>query len=185
MKTLMIDVDNVITDSLFLDLINEFLGTKHKLDNLKGYYLQELVKDRKEEFWYWVKEKNFYENAPLFEGCYEVLKKLNEVYDIYIVTAYLWNDCLDISGDNLRNKYYYLREMFPFIEPNKYIFTTNKKLMKFDIRIDDKLENIEDADIKLLFTAWHNRDLDDVYLKEKGVIRVNNWKDIEKYFFQK
>lgn len=180
MKRIMVDVDNVITDSIFLDLINEFLKTNYVLNDLKGYYLQELIKDRKKEFWEYVRDRNFYERATLFADCYEVLKQLNAVYDVYIVTAYLWNDTIDISGDNLRNKYYYLREMLPFIEPDKYIFTTNKNLMNFDIKLDDKLENLEGADIKLLFTAWHNRDLRDVDLKNKNVIRVNNWCDIEK-----
>ena len=35
----MVDVDNVITDSDFLDLINEFLGTNYKLIDLEKYYL--------------------------------------------------------------------------------------------------------------------------------------------------
>lgn len=180
MKTLMVDMDNVITDGIFLDLINEFLGTNYKLLDLKNYYLQELISDKKEEFWNYVKDKNFYEGASLFEDCFGVLEKLNTKYDVYIVTAYLWNDYLDISGDNLRNKYYYLREKLPFIKPEKYIFTTNKNIMDFDIRIDDKLENVVKAEVSLLFTAWHNKDLDDEYLKEKDVIRVNGWKDIEK-----
>ena len=180
MKTLMVDMDNVITDGIFLDLINEFLGKNYRLNDLKNYYLQELIEDRKEEFWDYVKDRNFYEGATLFNGCFEVLEKLNEKYDIYIVTAYLWNDCIDLSGKNLCNKYYYLRVMLPFIGPNKYIFTTNKNLMRFDIRIDDKLENVIGTQIGLLFDAWHNRDLDDKYLKENDVIRVNSWDDIEK-----
>ena len=180
MKTLMVDMDNVITDSRFLDLINEFLGTNYEWNDFKTYYLQEIIGDKKEEFWEWVKDRNFYEGAILFEGCYDVLRKLNDKYDLYIVTAYLWNDVIDISGDNLRNKYYYLREMLPFINPNKYIFTTNKNLLKFDIRIDDRLDNIMEADTKILFTAWHNRDLDDKFLEDNNVIRVNSWDDIEK-----
>ena len=70
MKTLMIDMDNVITDSIFLDLINEFLGTNYKLLDLKNYYLQELISDRKEEFWEYVKDKNFYEGASLLDDCF-------------------------------------------------------------------------------------------------------------------
>lgn len=58
MKRIMVDMDNVITDSIFLELINEFLGSNYKLEELKGYYLQELVKDRKEEFWNYVKERD-------------------------------------------------------------------------------------------------------------------------------
>lgn len=180
MKTLMIDMDNVITDGIFLELINEFLNSNYKLSDLKNYYLQELIEDKKEEFWNYVKDRNFYEGAILFDGCFEVLEKLNNKYDLYITTAYLWNDCIDLSGYNLCNKYYFLKEMLPFIKPEKYIFTTNKRIIKFDIRIDDKLENVIDAEVSLLFNAWHNRELDNKYLKENNIIRVNNWYDIEK-----
>ena len=111
MKTIMVDMDNVITDSRFFVLINEFLGTNYEWNDFKTYYLQEIIGDKKEEFWNYVKDRNFYEGATLFEGCYDVLRKLNDKYDLYIVTAYLWNDVIDISGDNLRNKYYYLRNL--------------------------------------------------------------------------
>ena len=43
MKTLMIDMDNVITDSRFLDLINEFLGTNYEWNDIKTYYIQEII----------------------------------------------------------------------------------------------------------------------------------------------
>ena len=176
----MVDMDNVITDGIFLNLINEFTGEHYVLNNLNSFYLQELIKEREDEFWNWVKERNFYEGAILLEGCFEVLKKLNEVYDVYIVTAYLWKDTIDISGNNLKNKYYYLKEQLPFIKPEKYIFATNKNIMNFDIKIDDRIDNLEGADMKLLFSAWHNCDLDDSVLIENKIIRVNGWKDIEK-----
>ena len=37
-----------------------------------------------------------------------------------------------------------------------------------------------DAEIKLLFTAYHNVNITDEELKAKNLIRVNNWKEIEK-----
>lgn len=180
MKTLMIDMDNVITDGLFFDYIQEFLHKEINLEQISTYYLQELIADQKIHFWEWVKEKDFYKDAPLFKDSYEIINKLNEKYDVYIVTAYLWKDTIDISGENLRNKYNYLKNNLPFITPEKYIFTTNKNLMNFDIRIDDKLENLEGASIKLLFSAWHNKNLDEEVLKQKNIIRVNDWSDIEK-----
>ena len=181
MKTVMVDMDNVITDGVFKEYIEEFYEIKIDLDEVKTYaYVQELTKERYEEFWNYVKEKDFYFNAPLLEGCYEVLKKLNEKYDVYILTSYLWNEALDLSGDNLKNKYYYLKKMLPFIKPEKYIFSTTKQLMNFDIRIDDRINNLKGADIKLLFTAWHNKDISKEDLQKENVIRVDNWYDIEK-----
>ena len=90
MKTIMVDMDNVITDGVFHEYIEQFYNKKVDSSNVKSYYyVQELTKERTEEFWQYVSDKNFYFNAPLLNGCYEVLKKLNEKYDIYIVTSYL------------------------------------------------------------------------------------------------
>ena len=108
------------------------------------------------------------------------LKELNERFDIYIVTTYLWNEAKDISGINMMNKYYYLRETLPFIAPEKYIFASNKKIMNFDIRIDDRVKNLDGAKTKLLFTAWHNKEISEVELKANNIIRVNNWGEVLK-----
>lgn len=177
-ETLMIDMDNVITDGCFFEYIGEFLGRDLKEENVTTYFLQELVEDRKYEFWEWIKEKNFYEDAPLLPGCFEVLEKLNEKYEIYIVTAYLWKDVIDVSGANLKNKYYYLREMLPFIKPEQYIFTTNKSIMNFDIRIDDRLDNVSGSKMGLLFDAWHNQEYTMEELEKCNVRRVMNWDEV-------
>ena len=175
MKTLMIDMDDVITISNFNQYIEEFMDIKIDMNEITNYYyVQDLVKEKSDEFWKYVEDKNFYEGAPLLKDCYKVLEKLNKKYDIYIVTSYLWTDGIDLSGKCLSYKYYYLKEMLPFIDPSKYIFTTNKKLIHFDIKLDDKYENLENSNTKILFNSWHN------FNKEyNDVIRVNNWKEIE------
>ena len=138
----MIDMDDVITSGSFFSLIQEFLNKKINIDEVETYWLQDLVKERNDEFWYWVKDRNFYEDATLFDNCYHILERLNDKYDLYIVTAYLWNEVIDLSGKNLNNKYCYLRQMLPFIKPEQYVITTNKLILEFDIRIDDKLKNV-------------------------------------------
>lgn len=178
-KTIMVDMDNVITDGSFKKYIEEFYGINVNLDEIKEYtYVQELTKEKTKEFWEYVSDKSFYDDALLLEGCLKVLEDLNEKYEVYIVTSYLWNETIDLSGRNLSDKYYYLRKEIPFIKPEKYIFATNKNIMNFDIRIDDKIENLAGADVKLLFTAWHNKDISEEELENKNIIRVNNWKEI-------
>lgn len=179
MKSIMVDMDNVLTDGVFKKYIEEFYNTKIDLGKVNVYaYVQEYTKERAKEFWEYVSDKSFYDNAPLFDGAYEVLKKLNEKYKVYICTSYLWNEALDLSGNNLKEKYYYLKEKLPFINPSRYIFTTDKSIMNFDIRIDDKLNNLSGATTKLLFSAWHNKNLSESELKGENIIRVNNWKEI-------
>ena len=76
-------------------------------------------------------------------------------------------------------KYEYLYDNLPFISPQNYIFINNKKLLNCDIKIDDCLDNLKNARIKLLFTSYHNNDLSDEYLGSLGVIRVNSWLEIK------
>ena len=181
MKRIMIDMDNVITNPLFLEFVNEFLGTNYKLDDLDEYYLQNLITKDNEKFWDFIKDKNLYEDVLLFDDCYNVLEKLNECYDLYIVTAYTWGDaCNEFVANTLRDKYLFLRSKLPFIDRKNFIFATNKNIMNFDIRIDDRLNNLDGADVKLLFNAWHNKNYSDSELENQNVIRVNNWKDVEK-----
>ncbi len=48
--------------------------------------------------------------------------------------------------------------------------------------IDDKAENLEGNNkrMKLLFTAFHNKNISEKELKEQGLIRVTDWKEVEK-----
>lgn len=69
----------------------------------------------------------------------------------------------------------------PFIPPQNYIFTSNKEIINCEIKIDDKLSNLAGtAETKLLFDAYHNKNITDEELKQKGAVRVNGWEDIEK-----
>ncbi len=49
-------------------------------------------------------------------------KELNEKYDVYIVTAYIWKEDVIDAVTNLKNKFEYLNYWFPFIDINKFIF---------------------------------------------------------------
>lgn len=178
MKTLMIDMDNVITDGNILTLLEKYI--ERPIKDGDTFYLQNIVVD-KEKFWNEVMDINIYDNAPLITDAYHVIEKLNNYYDIYIVTSYIWDDKHDMSANNLKNKYIYLRQNLPFIKPEKYIFTTNKQLMSFDIAIDDRLKNLKTAKTKILFDAWHNKNEQ----ISDDTIRVSSWKEIEKILIEK
>lgn len=176
-------MDNVITDACFMKCINDFLGTNYRLEDQKDYILQNLIpENKKDEYWKYMKTSNFYDlDCPLIEGAYEALKKINKKYELYIGTAYLYTDSTpDISGDNLKNKYEYLKVKLSFIKPQQYLFIENKNLINWDIAIDDKESNLKSAKEKYLFTAWHNKSINDEELKNKGIVRVSSWSEIEK-----
>lgn len=178
MKTIMVDMDDVITNGNFSKILEDYLGYRPDFENIKNYYIQDILGDKKEDFFSKFKDMNLYENATLVPDCYEVLKELSNYYKIYICTDYIWREIIEYAGNNLKNKYNFLYKELDFIEPKNYIFTADKSIINCDIKIDDKVSNIEGAKTKLLFTAWHNKHLTKEELDNQNIIRVNNWKEI-------
>lgn len=178
MKTIMVDMDDVITYGNFSKILEDYLGYKPDLSNYKSYYLQDILGERKTDFFDKFKDINMYENATLLPDCYEILKELNNYYKIYICTDYIWREIIEYAGNNLKNKYNFLYEKLDFISPRNFIFTADKSVINCDIKIDDKIENIENANTKILFTAWHNKEISNEELEKNNIIRVNNWKEI-------
>ena len=74
MKTLMIDMDNVITDGKIFNMIESRINRKIKEHDT--YFLQELLED-KTDFYKELKNTDIYGDSELIKDCYEVLEKLN------------------------------------------------------------------------------------------------------------
>ena len=182
MKKIMVDMDDVICDGGFLSLVNQFLGTNYKIEDIKTYYIQDLIPKEKYEEWSgFFNTKNVYDYCEIIQDTYEVLEKLSKKYEIYITTAYIFRDNEEYSANNLKNKFEWLYENLPFISPKNYIFASNKEIINCDIKIDDKLSNLKGkAETRMLFTAYHNKTITEEELKQEGAIRVNGWKDVEK-----
>lgn len=87
-KTVMVDMDEVITEGGFLHLINEFAGTNYTKDDVKGYYMQDLISDKDAFFKYYI-TKNQYDYGILIPDVVEVLNILKDYYDIYICSSYI------------------------------------------------------------------------------------------------
>ena len=183
-KSIMIDMDEVIVIGRFSEFLIEFLG-EVDFNQLHSQYRQDLIKGREEEFKQIYQYKNLYKNdngdyiEPL-PNCIEVMQDLNKKYNVYIETTYIWKENVIDASTNLKNKFEYLHYWLPFIDTNNFIFMTDKTKIRYDIGIDDRLSNLENCDKKLLFTEFRNKKLTDKELKEKGVIRVNNWLDVKK-----
>ena len=183
-KSIMIDMDEVIVVGNFSKFLIEFLGDVN-FEKLNSQNRQELIRGKEEEFKKIYKYKNLYKNdrgdyiEPL-PDCVNVVKELNEKYDVYIVTAYVWKGNVIDAATNLKNKFEYLHYWFPFIDTNNFIFMSNKTKIKYDIGIDDRTSNLENCDKKLLFTEFRNKKLTDEELESKEIIRVNNWLEVKK-----
>lgn len=181
MEKLIVDMDDVIVEKGFIRMINKFLGTNYKQEDAKSYFVNDLIpKDKMNEWIEFYANNNVYDYVDIVNGAKEVLEKLNKKYDLYIVTAYVFRNEPQVSGKTLNDKYNYICKEFPFISPHKIVFISNKDLIEADIRIDDSPKKLTGkARLKLLFTAYHNKDIPKEELDKNNFIRVNNWKEVE------
>ncbi len=177
-KKLMIDMDNVITTGTFQKQIEDFLGHPISLETT-GYYLQDALKSRKEEF-FQKGPLDMYQDAPLMENAYEVIEKLNQTHDLYMISAYQIKDAPYQEGNHLKAKMDYLQKKLPFLDTSQLIFINQKNLVQTDIIIDDSIENLKCGKMKILYDAHHNQSLNPEQLKKENIIRVKNWQEIKK-----
>lgn len=176
-QTLMLDLDDVITDGSWKQQIEEFLGEKIDLEKT-GYFLENALGNRKKEYFDSLDDINMYKGVELREHAYEVIKKLNEKYELYLVSSYALADVPDRTGEHLKNKYDFIYRYLPFITQEQIIFSNCKTKMKFDIGIDDKLSNLTNCNTKLLYRQWHNTAITKENCSEPNTFIVNNWEEI-------
>lgn len=192
-KDLLLDVDEVICFSGYLEAVNDFLNTSYNIDDFDKYYIDEqaVPKEKISEFNEFVSKRNLYDYTSFLPGAIDTIKKLNEIYNIYILSACINPFDLDNSGIQFKNKYDFLRKNLPFINPRNFIFTSSKHMLKADIQIDDYIVNFDsDVKLKILFPAYHNKNIDENLLKEKNIIRAGydwktGWEEVSKILLKK
>lgn len=191
-KTILLDVDEVVCFSGFLQVLNKFLNANYHIDQFTTYYLEEEVlnEEQKPQFMEFLSTQNLYEVPDFLPGAIETLERLSKHFDIYVCSSCVNPEDLNSSGKIFKDKYNFLIEYLPFLDPRKYIFTSTKNIFKADIQIDDRIQNLEsDIETKILFPSYHNRDITDEELKEKGIIRAgtewrNAWEETEKILME-
>ncbi len=180
-KDLLLDVDDVICFPGFLPAINDFLKSNYKIDDFTNYYMEEEVipKEQMEAFNHFLRTKNLYEQATVLPGAVETIRALQELYNIYICSACVNPFDLSGSGKLFKDKYDYLLHLLPFLNPEQFIFTNAKHLLKAEIQIDDRLSNLNDSvNTKILFPSYHNKTISEEELKKKEIIRAGyEWQD--------
>ena len=171
MKRIAIDMDDVLakTTHVIIDRINQLVD--------KNYTYEELLngdKTLKEEFYghylannSFLWEPGFFEHIPVNEDAKEVVRKLSERYEIFIVSA------ATEFPNSLKEKLTWMDQHFPFITWKHIVFCGHKHMIQADYLIDDHEKNLHTfTGTPLLFTAPHNLHINDFK-------RVNNWKEVE------
>ena len=168
-----IDMDDVIADAVdrFLEWYRRDFGVNFTKADLHGTKLHAIVPEEHRKI---VKEypvqKGFFKDLPVIENSIEVIRELNNRFDVYIASAAME------FPNSLNDKYEWLDLYFPFITWKRRIFCGDKSILKGDVLIDDHDFNLSVFKGRsILFTAPHN-------MTDTKYERMNNWLDAEKLF---
>lgn len=166
-QTLGIDLDSTLNnlDEVWLKLYNH--DYNDNLTDWNNWNINEIVKrECGEKIFDYLRIPGFFYSLDIRPNAISVIDKLIEKFDIYIVTAYIPETCVDKTN--------WIKKYLPKIKPENIIFCNNKGLLNLDYLIDDGPHNIECFKQKgILYNMPYNSYLGDKYT------RVNNWLEIE------
>lgn len=175
-----IDLDEVIWDLIpaWLNAYNARMEYWHhsdetyiplKPEDIKMWNMKEYVGEHASILFNLLTEDAFWSNVELKKYAYLTLEKLNQKYDVYIITSSNYH--------SLTAKIERVLELLPFIEPSQIIISYNKQMIDVDVLIDDKPENLVNGKYhQILMDAPHNRWFDE---GNCNIERVYDWYDIE------
>ncbi|WP_421945580.1 5' nucleotidase, NT5C type [Pedobacter sp.] len=168
MDRIAIDMDEVIADVIpkFIKLYNRDFGVPLDLVIEPGNEVfMQIPEDVNQKWHEYINEPGFFRDLDVIKDSQEVIRALQEKYDVYIVSAAME------FRNSLVDKYDWLAEHFPFLDWQHIMFCGNK-IVEVDVLIDDRIKNFVNCKGRpLLYTSPHN-------LLITEYERVNSWKDI-------
>jgi len=170
-KSIALDMDGVLANNLvhYLHYYFEETGIQIKEDEVLGLPEGGCLPDKGAVRRY-LESPDFFRTLPVSPNAKEVVKDLQQQYDIFVVSAAMefpWS---------LREKRDWLAEYFPFIPWQNIVFCGDKHIIKTDYLLDDHVKNlITFSGTPLLFNTFHNVD-------EDRFERLQDWRDVHRYF---
>lgn len=170
-ESIAIDMDGVMAnvEKHFVDWYNKNHGENFSVQDIQGkseadaFPKSGIIKK-------YASTPGFFSTVPVMEDAIEAIKKLNDHYEVYIVSAAME------FPQSLIEKREWLQEHFPFISWKQIVFCGSKNVIKADYMIDDHPKNLDPfSGTSILFEAFHNLDVNAHY-------RVKNWKEVLTYF---
>ncbi|CAI2769236.1 5' nucleotidase, NT5C type [Flavobacterium collinsii] len=165
-KTIAIDMDGVLAD-IEIQLIKQYnkeSGASLTKETIRGLSEEDAFIDRTllREV---LNADNFFRSLPVMPDAVESLRRLQENFEIFIVSA------ATEFPVSLAEKVAWLAEHFPFITWENIILCGSKRIINTDYMIDDHRKNLDHCMGKpIMFTAFHN-------VNQTHHLRVNNWKE--------
>jgi 5'-nucleotidase len=175
MQRVIVDMDEVIADPMN-EMINWY-RKKYEMDvdyekMLVGSWLKGFPDEHQSLVMERILSPGFFRNLPVIADSVDVLKEMNQRYEMFIVSA------ATEFPNSLKDKMEWLLEHFPFFTWKQITLCGDKSLICGDYMIDDHLKNLKHFNgKKYLFTAAHN-------LTVTGYDRINNWKEAAEIFLK-
>lgn len=167
MKRIAVDMDGVLSDTVaqFIAWEEKETGKRKTVEEVMGCPELEAFPNSKKYLY----TEGFFRTTDVIAHSQEVLKKLNEKYEVFIVSA------ATEFPQSLTEKQSWLNEHFPFITWQQMVFCGSKRIIHADVMIDDHFKNLNDfsGSLSILFTQPHN-----AYADNGRHTRVNSWKEI-------
>lgn len=173
MTRIAIDMDDVMADTSIkiVQELNRKLNTNYQIPDL----LEDI--DLRARFYAdyqgnnsFLWEKGFFEDIPVKPNAQEVIRQLQNHYEVFIVSA------ATEFPNSLKEKMNWLETHFPFINWTHIVFCGHKYLIQADYLLDDHEKNLSTfTGTPILFTAPHNLHL-------TGYERVNSWEEVAAKF---
>lgn len=172
MERVIIDMDEVIADPMgeMIRWYEEAYGQVVDKSRMRDSWIrgfpdehQVLVRER-------LMSPGFFRNLPVMEHSVDVLREMNDKYELYIVSAAME------FPHSLKDKLDWLLENFPFLTWQQLVLCGDKKLITGDYMIDDHVRNlIHFPGKKYLFSSAHNSHITDYD-------RINDWQEAREIF---
>lgn len=174
-KSIAIDMDQVLADfyTKLCNTYNETFEDQFTQEEFLQGTSANIAPEKMKKLFQFMNEPDYFRDlAVLDKDAIEVVKELQEHYDIYIATA-----AMDVPG-SFTAKYEWLLQHFPFIPTQNIVFCGNKAVIHTDYLIDDSPRQLTAFKGKgILYHMPYNAHVDQFE-------RVHNWQEIRTYFLK-
>jgi 5'(3')-deoxyribonucleotidase len=168
MERVIIDMDEVIADTMG-EMINWYRDKYGKEVDYEKMTAGSWAKGFPAEHLPLIRERlmspGFFRNLPVMPDSVEVLREMNKVYEIFIVSAAIE------FPHSLKDKLDWLLEYFPFFTWRQLVLCGDKRMIHGDHMIDDHPRNlVHFPGKKYLYHSPHNVNVTEYH-------RLHDWKE--------
>ncbi len=172
-QSIAIDMDQVLVNMYkkMVTTYNDLFGTMMTEQEFLTASRSNLSKEQEKTLFMALNEPDYFRDLEVLDmDAIEVIRELSDRYDIYIATA-----AMEVPG-SFNAKYDWLREHFPFLNPQKFVFCGDKSVIHTDYLIDDSPSQLKAfKGTGLLYDMPYNAHVE-------GYERLAGWNAVRAYF---